>query len=43
MSVSLLGLPGLRGGQGFAVRVDEPGCVAKSFPRFWELWEKVRA
>jgi 3-phosphoshikimate 1-carboxyvinyltransferase len=22
--------------------LDTPGCVAKSFPHFWELWETVR-
>ena len=42
MSVSLLGLPGLHG-QGFAVPVDNQGCTAKSFPHFWNLWERVLA
>ncbi len=42
MSVNLLGLPGVRG-KGFAVHVDNPGCTAKSFPHFWDLWERVRA
>jgi len=42
MSVALLGLPG-RSEKGFAVRLDNPGCVAKSFPAFWRLWEKVVA
>lgn len=42
MSLSLLGLAGRRG-RGFAVRLDNPGCVAKSFPDFWRLWEKVIA
>lgn len=41
MSLSLLGLPGK--GPGFAVRLDDPACVAKSFPAFWQLWEKVVA
>jgi 3-phosphoshikimate 1-carboxyvinyltransferase len=40
MSLALLGLPG-RGGKGFAVRSDNPGCVAKSFPNFWECWERL--
>lgn len=40
MSLSLLGLPG-RKGEGFEVRLDNRGCVAKSFPSFWQLWEKV--
>ena len=43
MSVSLLGLPGTRpGNPGFAVPLDQPDCVGKSFPHFWNLWEKVR-
>lgn len=42
MSLCLLGLPGKQG-QGFAVRLDNPDCVAKSFPSFWLLWEKVAA
>ena len=42
MSLSLLGLPGLCGASGFAVKLDNPGCVAKSFPAFWEVWKKVR-
>ncbi len=41
MSVALLGLPGR--GAGFEVVLDDPGCVAKSFPHFWELWARVRA
>ncbi|MDR2125052.1 MAG: 3-phosphoshikimate 1-carboxyvinyltransferase [Desulfovibrio sp.] len=40
MSLALLGLPG-RGGGGFAVRLDNPGCVVKSFPKFWESWERL--
>ncbi|MDR2668614.1 MAG: 3-phosphoshikimate 1-carboxyvinyltransferase [Desulfovibrio sp.] len=40
MSLALLGLPGLSG-KGFAVRLDNPGCVAKSFPDFWESWERL--
>lgn len=44
MSTSLLGLPGITGRSGgFAVPLDDPGCVAKSFPHFWQLWEQVRA
>jgi 3-phosphoshikimate 1-carboxyvinyltransferase len=43
MALSLLGLPGVRHNPGFAVRLDNPGCVAKSFPNFWELWEKVHS
>ncbi len=41
MSVNLLGLPGSHG-QGFAVAVDNPGCVSKSFPDFWEKWALLR-
>lgn len=37
MSLALLGLGGVD------VRLDDPSCVSKSFPHFWELWEKVRA
>jgi len=36
MSASLLGLKG-----GKQVQLDNPACVAKSFPGFWELWENV--
>lgn len=36
MSLSLLELAGI------AVRLDNPGCVAKSFPGFWDVWAKVR-
>ncbi len=36
MSFSILELGG------FTVRLDNPGCVAKSFPGFWEVWGKVR-
>ncbi|MDR2489654.1 MAG: 3-phosphoshikimate 1-carboxyvinyltransferase [Desulfovibrio sp.] len=43
MSASLLGLAGMDGSGGFAVPLDEPSCVAKSFPSFWRLWEQVRA
>jgi 3-phosphoshikimate 1-carboxyvinyltransferase len=43
MSVSLLGLPGTGGGKGFPVLLDDPACVAKSFPRFWTFWDRVRA
>lgn len=42
MGMSLLGLPGLGGGAGFAVELDDPACVAKSFPTFWDVWKKVR-
>ena len=27
---------------GITVRLDNPGCVAKSFPDFWEKWGKLR-
>lgn len=37
MSLSLLELGG------FTVNLDNPACVAKSFPGFWDVWEKVRA
>lgn len=36
MSLSLLELGGV------AVRLDNPACVAKSFPDFWKAWELVR-
>jgi len=35
MSAALFGLAGV------TVRLDDPGCVAKSFPNFWEKWEKL--
>ncbi|MDR3175238.1 MAG: 3-phosphoshikimate 1-carboxyvinyltransferase [Desulfovibrio sp.] len=41
MSLALLGLAGARARKSFAVRLDNPACVAKSFPDFWECWEKV--
>ena len=41
MSASLLGLPGRSESGGFAVTLDAPVCVAKSFPHFWDLWEQV--
>jgi 3-phosphoshikimate 1-carboxyvinyltransferase len=37
MSLSLLEL------DGFTVNLDNPACVAKSFPGFWDVWKKVRA
>ena len=36
MSLSVLELAGIE------VELDQPGCVAKSFPGFWDAWEKVR-
>lgn len=36
MSLSLLGL---HGGE---VLLDNPGCVAKSFPGFWDEWKQLR-
>ncbi len=36
MSLSLLELGGV------AVKLDNPGCVAKSFPGFWDVWAQVR-
>ncbi len=36
MALSLFQLAGLH------LQLDNPGCVAKSFPRFWEQWDKVR-
>ncbi len=36
MSAALLGVP-----QGAPVRVDNPECVAKSFPDFWKVWAAV--
>lgn len=35
MSLALFGLRGLK------VRLDDPGCVAKSFPEFWEQWARI--
>jgi len=35
MSLSLLSLAGVR------VGLDNPGCVDKSFPGFWDEWKKV--
>lgn len=37
MSLSLYGLAGV------CVQLDNPDCVAKSFPGFWEEWAKVTA
>jgi 3-phosphoshikimate 1-carboxyvinyltransferase len=36
MSLSLLELGGV------TVNLDNPGCVAKSFPGFWDVWAKIR-
>lgn len=41
MSLPLLGLPDQRGAPGFTVLLDNPGCVAKSYPGFWKAWGKV--
>lgn len=38
MSASLLGIKSRQ-----QVRLDNPHCVEKSFPNFWELWEVVTA
>ena len=27
---------------GITVHLDNPGCVAKSFPKFWETWAEIR-
>ena len=35
MSLSLFGLAGID------VHLDNPGCVGKSFPNFWEHWQKL--
>jgi 3-phosphoshikimate 1-carboxyvinyltransferase len=35
MSLSILGLAGIQ------VELDQPGCVAKSFPGFWEAWKAL--
>lgn len=37
MSLSLLGFAGVK------VELDDPKCVAKSFPSFWRKWGKVAA
>lgn len=26
---------------GFDVQIENPGCVAKSFPDFWQVWSKI--
>ncbi|HDQ40136.1 MAG TPA: 3-phosphoshikimate 1-carboxyvinyltransferase [Desulfonatronum sp.] len=36
MSLSLLELGGI------GVELDQPGCVAKSFPEFWARWERLK-
>ncbi len=36
MSLALLELYGRR------IRLDDPGCVSKSFPAFWDEWDKIR-
>jgi 3-phosphoshikimate 1-carboxyvinyltransferase len=36
MAFSLFGLAGVD------FSLSDPGCVAKSFPSFWETWELVR-
>ena len=36
MSLALLGFAGV------AVILDAPGCVAKSFPNFWDTWREIR-
>jgi len=36
MSFSLLELGGI------TVNLDNPSCVAKSFPGFWDVWAKIR-
>jgi 3-phosphoshikimate 1-carboxyvinyltransferase len=35
MSMALFGL------RGVTTRFDNPGCVAKSFPHFFDEWSKV--
>lgn len=35
MSLSLLGFSGRE------IRFDDPGCVSKSFPDFWQLWAQL--
>ncbi len=37
MSLSLLELGGV------GVDLDQPGCVAKSFPEFWTRWDELKA
>jgi 3-phosphoshikimate 1-carboxyvinyltransferase len=37
MSLVLLGLR-----SGFEVKLDDYACVNKSFPGFWEVWEKIK-
>ncbi|MDR1124650.1 MAG: 3-phosphoshikimate 1-carboxyvinyltransferase [Deltaproteobacteria bacterium] len=46
MALCLLGLPARspRTGKqlpGFQVNLDNPACVEKSFPGFWQAWERV--
>lgn len=42
MGLSLLGLPGLDASASYKkIRLDDPGCVKKSFPHFWDVWAVV--
>lgn len=36
MSLALLELYGRR------IELDDPACVSKSFPTFWDEWSRVR-
>lgn len=45
MGLSLLGLPSGPHGKrlpGFDVQIDDRKCVTKSFPNFWEEWDKIK-
>ncbi len=35
MSLALLGL------RGVDVELDDPACVSKSFPEFWDVWKII--
>jgi 3-phosphoshikimate 1-carboxyvinyltransferase len=41
MSLALLGLGCPDGAPDMAARLDDPSVVAKSFPRFWDVWRRI--
>lgn len=41
MSLALLGLGRSDGAPGMEERLDDPSVVAKSFPRFWDVWRQI--
>ncbi|MDR2574786.1 MAG: 3-phosphoshikimate 1-carboxyvinyltransferase [Desulfovibrio sp.] len=42
MSLALLGLDEADNPASIAARMDDPKVVAKSFPRFWDIWRQIR-